>query len=185
MALIETTNNTLADPIINGVNHIAPKIPAALVALLFGFVLIRIVSWLAQAFISLVRLPRGLKSILVSLIDGLLWIFLLISVMQSLGLNNIALVFSGSVAAAGLALAAGGSTLVSDILAGIFLAKDRDFSIGDEVVAGENQTVGVVEGMDMRRTRIRDKSGQLHIIPNSVIERKEWVLVAKKKDRET
>ncbi len=174
--------NSLTDPLIDGFNHIVPKLPGALIALLVGIVIIRVLSWIAQGLIGLIRLPRGLKGILVSLIDGLLWVFLTISVLQALGLNNVALVFSGSVAALGLALGAGASTLAADILAGVFLARDRDFSLGDKVVAGENKTEGIVEAMDMRRTRIRGKDGQLHVIPNSVIERKEWVLIAKKKD---
>jgi small-conductance mechanosensitive channel len=183
MSFFDLGNNPLTDPIVNGVNHLLPRIPGAVVELLFGFVLIRLLSWIAQAFIGLVRLPKGLKGILISLVDALLWIFLAIVVLQSLGLHDIAIIFSGSLAAVGLAVAAGGSSLAADILGGIFLAKDRDFNIGDEVIAGEDKTTGVIEAMDMRRTRIRAIDGKLHVIPNSVIERKEWVLLAKKKDR--
>lgn len=181
MALLDLQNQ-FTDPAISGFNHVVPRIPGAIISLLFGIVLIRVLSWIIQAFVGLVRLPHGLKTVLISLIDALLWLFLAIVVLQSLGLNQIALVFSGSLAAVGLALAAGGSSLASDILGGIFLAKDRDFSIGDEVIAGEDKTKGIVESMDMRRIRIRTSDGHLHIIPNSVIERKEWVLLNKKKD---
>jgi small conductance mechanosensitive channel len=82
----------------------------------------------------------------------------------------------------GLALGAGGATLASDILAGIFLAQDKDFNVGDEISAGEKPTEGILESMDMRRIRVRDKDGRLHVIPNSIIERKEWVVLTKKRD---
>lgn len=172
------TNNIFTSEAVEGFNNILPKLPKAILALLFGLVLIRILSWVIRALISFVRLPKGLKTILFSLVDGLLWIFLIISVLQSLGLGNLALVFSGAVAATGLALGSGASSLASDILAGIFLAKDKDFNVGDEVIAGEKPTQGIIESMDMRRTRIRTKDGKLHIIPNSLVERKEWVLVS-------
>lgn len=182
MATFDITNNAFSDPIVNGGKDLAAKIPSAVILVLVGIVIIRILSWIFQLFIGLVRLPKGLKGILVSIVDAILWIFLAIITLQALGLGNIALVFSGSLAALGLALAAGGSNLASDILGGVFLAQDRDFNVGDHVIAGENKTEGIIEGMDMRRTRIRDNEGKLHVMPNSVIERKEWVLLNKKKD---
>lgn len=182
MIQFDLSNNTVTDPLVNGARHILPKIPLAFGALLFGIVVIRLTSWLIQFLLGFVHLPRGLKGIIQSLADALLWVFLIIGVMQVLGLNNIALAFSGSVIAIGLAIGNGASTLASDILAGIFLAKDRDFSIGDHVKAGEG-TEGIIENMDMRRIRIRDGKGQLHVIPNSVVERKEWVLIESRSQR--
>ena len=49
--------------------------------------------------------------------------------------------------------------------------------VGDEVIVGETPTSGVIESMDARRTRLRDDNGVLHVIPNSVVERKEWILL--------
>lgn len=174
MLNIDTT--TLFDPLIEGIRHFLPKIPIAIAAFLLGWVIIKLLSWFFRFLLTFVRMPRGLKSIVHSMIDALLWIFLIIGILQVLGLNNVALAFSGAIIAVGVALGNGASTLASDILAGIFLARDRDFSIGDTVKAGEG-TEGIVENMDMRRIRIRDKGGHLHVIPNSVIERKEWVLI--------
>jgi small-conductance mechanosensitive channel len=154
----------------------------ALLGFLFGIVLIRILSWLGQGILGVVRLPKGLRGILTSIMDALLWVGLFVWFLDTLNLDKLAIVFSGSIAAVGLALAGGASSLAADILAGIFLAKDRDFSVGDEVIAGENKTEGIIESMDMRRTRIRAKDGNLHVIPNSIVERKEWILLNKKRE---
>ena len=175
-------NNAMVEAIKRGADSILPRIPEAIVAFLIGFVIIKVLGWLIEFGLTLVRLPKGLKGILASLASAILWVFLLVSVLQALGLTGLALIFSGSVATLGLALGLGASSLASDVLAGVFLAQDRDFVIGDEVSAGDKPTEGIVESMDMRRTRIRDKKGQLHVIPNSVIERKEWVVLTKKKD---
>ena len=181
--MIDSTGNPIADPIINAFNKILPKLPGLVVAIIFGIALVRVLSWITKGLLSLVKMPAGLRSIIHSLVDALFWIFLIITVLKAAGLGEIAIVLSGGLAAAGLAMAAGGASLASDVIAGIFLAKDRDFSVGDEVVAGEDKTEGVIEGMDMRRTRIRGTDGRLHVIPNSVVERKEWVLIAKKRER--
>ncbi len=182
MDLTSLSNNVLTDRITEGITNVAPRIPEAVFAFLFGFVVIRIISWIADLALRLVRFPRGLHGIIHSLIDVLLWIFLIISVLQVLGLTGLALIFSGSIAALGLALGAGASGLASDVLAGVFLAQDRDFTMGDLVRLGEGPTEGIIESMDMRRTRVRDKDGKLHVIPNSVIERKEWVIVTERKN---
>jgi small-conductance mechanosensitive channel len=104
--------------------------------------------------------------------------------LHALNLDNLALVFSGGIAAIGLAMGVGGSALASDVLSGVFLAQDKDFNIGDFIRAGDPPVEGVLESMDMRRTRITDKDGKLHVIPNSVIERKEWVVLTRKRDME-
>ncbi len=183
MAVLDLSGTgALTDPLINGLNRILPKLPAALIALLAGIVLIKVLGWIFELVIGLVRLPKGLKSILHSLISVILWVLLVISILQVLGLGSVIFVFSGSLLAAGLALSGGASSLAADVLGGIFLAKDRDFSVGDKIRAGEDGTEGIIESMDMRRTRIRAHDGKLHVIPNAVIERKEWVLLAKKSE---
>lgn len=175
--------HNLANPVSSGLSNLLSNIPSAVVALALGIVVIRVVSWVASWLIGFVNMPKGLKGIIVSIIDAFLLVFLIIVVLQTLGLNNVAFVFSAFIAASGIALGAGSATLVADVLGGIYLARDRDFSIGDIVRAGENNLEGEILSMDMRRTRIRSKNGIIHSLPNSVIERKEYVLVTKKRDR--
>lgn len=177
-------NSPLFDRAIDRIqNDILPKLPNVLLGFLIGLVLVKLLTWAADLIIGAVRMPKGLKDILVSLIHAILWMFLVISTLNGLGLSQLALVLSGSVVAIGLAVGSGASSLAADILAGISLSGDRDFNIGDEVMAGEKPVQGIIEKMDIRRTRIRAKDGKLHVIPNAVVERKEWVLVTKKSER--
>lgn len=119
---------------------------------------------------------------LLSVLHGLLWIFLAISTLQLLGLGHLALAASASIAVLSIAMATGISCVVADILAGVFLAKDPDFKLGDKVRLCDPATEGIIQSMDMRRVRAKDKSNKIHVIPNSVIERKEWVVIARKND---
>lgn len=177
-------NSSVFDKAIDRIqNDILPKLPSVLLGFLIGVVLVKLITWAAELILGATRLPRGLKDILVSLIHAILWLFLIISTLNGLGLTQLAFVLSGSVVAIGLAVGSGASSLAADILSGISLAHDKDFNIGDEVLAGDKPIQGVVEKMDMRRTRVRTKDGKLHVFPNSVIERKEWVLISKKSDR--
>lgn len=165
------------------IDTLLPKLPQAFVILGVGYILVRVVSKLLRVFLGYSKMNKGLRQVIVSIVDTLLLVFLGITVLQSLQLDNIALTLTAITAGLGLALGNGLLPVMQDILAGVFLANDKHFAVGDHIIAGEEPVEGIVEAMDMRRTRIRDTEGRLHVIPNSVLERKAWVLINKKHDR--
>ena len=67
----------------------------------------------------------------------------------------------------GLAIGFGAQSLVKDMITGFFIILEDQFSVGDyiQVLSFE----GVVEELGMRVTKLRDFSGELHIIPNGEI----------------
>lgn len=68
----------------------------------------------------------------------------------------------------GLAVGFGAQTLIRDLLAGIFIIVENQYSAGDVVrIAG---VTGVVEGFSLRRTTLRDLDGTLHSVPNGEIQ---------------
>lgn len=77
----------------------------------------------------------------------------------------------GSILAAagigGLALGFGAQSLVRDVITGFFILFEDQFAVGDYITtAGVS---GMVEEMGLRITRLRDFSGELHILPNGEI----------------
>lgn len=145
--------------------------------LLLGILVIRITIRIVRFVLKLTHMQTGLRYVLTSIIETLLWVCLIVILLKEAGLDGVILFFTGSIAAIGIAMAAGGGTLVTDIVAAIFLARDSDFNVGDEVIVGEPLAQGVIVRMDARRIRLRDKDGILHVIPNSLVERKEWIVV--------
>lgn len=67
----------------------------------------------------------------------------------------------------GLAIGFGAQSLVKDIITGFFILFEDQFSVGDYIKVGEFE--GIVEELGVRVTKLRDFSGELHIIPNSNI----------------
>ncbi len=177
MHTFDISLNNFSDSLIDALNGVLPKVPMLLFGLLLGVLTIRLAVRLIRIILKLTTMHTGLRYVLTSLLEGLMWILLLVWLLKAVGFQDILVFFTGSIAALGLAMAAGGSTLVADIIAGIFLAQDKDFNVGDEVIAGETPTRGFIVGMDARRIRLRDKDGTLHVIPNALVERKEWVVV--------
>lgn len=69
----------------------------------------------------------------------------------------------------GVAVGFGAQTLVRDFLSGVFMLIEDQFGVGDTIDAGEAS--GVVEGVSLRTTRLRDVEGTVWHIPNGEIKR--------------
>jgi small conductance mechanosensitive channel len=69
----------------------------------------------------------------------------------------------------GVALGFGSQSLVKDFLSGIFMLLEDQYGVGDIVDVGE--ATGVVEGITLRTTRLRDVEGVLWHVPNGEITR--------------
>ncbi len=186
---IETVNldfNTFdvapfVNPIVNAVNKVVPQLPSLIVGILLAVLLIRVAVRLARFLLTLTAMSLPLRNVLANALHLALWIAFVIQVLQLMGLGGVVIFFTTSVAAIGLVMAAGGSTLISDILAGVFLASNHNLAVGDEVIIsgmfGADTQRGIIEGMDSRRTYLRDKRGRLHVLPNSLVERRDWIIV--------
>jgi small conductance mechanosensitive channel len=69
----------------------------------------------------------------------------------------------------GLAVGFGAQSLVKDLIAGFFILWEDSVRIGDVVeVAG---VAGLVEEVELRTIKLRDVSGNLHVVPNGVIDK--------------
>ncbi len=89
----------------------------------------------------------------------------LLTILPEFGINTNALIASAGLI--GIAVGFGAQSLVKDIISGIFILLENQFSEGDVInIAGVG---GVVEDVNLRRTRLRDLSGVVHSIPNGEI----------------
>ncbi|MCM3720128.1 mechanosensitive ion channel family protein [Fictibacillus phosphorivorans] len=67
----------------------------------------------------------------------------------------------------GLAIGFGAQSLVKDIITGFFIIFENQFSVGDTVRIANFE--GTVEEIGLRTTKIKNWTGELHILPNSSI----------------
>ncbi len=166
--------------LINDSHVVFAKLPEFIVALLFGYLIIYLFLHLVRLLIGLFNLPSALVSIIYSLASVIIWILFSAYLLRTIGLSSLAITLSGSLLVLGLALANGSGILVSDVISGLFLAKDPDFEIGYRIKAGD--TEGVIESIDIRKVRIRQDDGTLTVVPNSMIDKDRWQIIAKTKD---
>lgn len=67
----------------------------------------------------------------------------------------------------GLAIGFGAQSLVKDIIAGFFIIFEDQFSVGDYIKI--NPFEGEVLEIGLRTTKLKSKTGELHVIPNGSI----------------
>ncbi|MEK9155768.1 MAG: mechanosensitive ion channel domain-containing protein [Patescibacteria group bacterium] len=158
---------------------IGPKIPDLTLGLLFGYILIKILAALLKNALKVARIPRALSDIIISILLIVMWVVLFSELARQAGLGSLAIKISGSLLVLGLALANGASTITADALAGIFLARDKNFACGLRIKTGEIE--GVIEKIDVRKTRIRDNKGSIYVVSNSKIDQAGWQVVDESK----
>ena len=101
------------------------------------------------------------------------------SALAVLGVNTGALLASAGVL--GFAVGFGAQTMVKDLLNGLFLLAEGQYTIGDEITIGG--VTGVVERVTLRTTTLRATNGDIHIVPSGDVrlvtnKSKGWSLVS-------
>lgn len=104
--------------------------------------------------------------ILKKLVRYLLYFLGIVMVLEMFNINTTSILATAGIG--GLAIGFGAQSLVKDIITGIFIFLEDQYSVGDLVQIGSFQ--GIVEELGLRVTKLRDFSGELHIIPNSSIQ---------------
>lgn len=173
---METINSVLKSfwqPIVN----FWPKIPAVVLGLIIGIFIIKILTGILVRALKYSRLPKALSGIITSLVVIVMWVLLLSEVARQLGMSGLAVTISGSIVILGLSLASGASGLTSDIISGIFLARDEDFELGYRIKVGNVE--GVVQKVDIRKIRIIDDNGNVHVYPNAKLDKDGWEIISR------
>jgi len=151
------------------------KLPHLLVIAVIAFILSRMLRLLTTRMIHVAErhAPEPARVSQVKTLSGVihatgLAIIGLIAGLQILdvvGVNLAPLLTSAGIAGVAIGLAA--QNIVRDVLNGILILIEDQFSVGDTVrLAG---LTGTVEAMTLRKTTVRDGDGTLYIIPNSQI----------------
>jgi small conductance mechanosensitive channel len=108
---------------------------------------------------TLGRVFRYVVAVVVSLVAGMM-------VMSELGISLAPIL--GAAGVAGVAIGFGAQSLVKDFFTGFFLLFEDQIRTGDVVrIAGH---AGLVEEITLRHTRLRDYDGNVHYVPNGMID---------------
>jgi len=117
----------------------------------------------AKAYLA--KRSQTLSSVLTHAIGIFIALVAIFMILSEVGIDITPLLAGAGVA--GLAIGFGAQSLIRDILAGFFIMAEDQYNVGDVVRAAD--ITGGVEGLNLRRTQLRDLDGILHSVPNGEI----------------
>ena len=130
--------------------------------------LLRRVGPLASA--RRVQRARTVGSVLRSTATIVVGTLVFLLVLDTLGMNIAPFIASAGIV--GVAVGFGAQSLVKDFLSGVFMLLEDQYGVGDVVDVGPGAgTVGTVEAVGLRVTKIRDSAGTLWYVPNGTMTR--------------
>ncbi len=95
--------------------------------------------------------------------SGVIWVLVLLSVADNIGVDVTALV--ASLGVGGIAIALAMQSILGDVFASLSIIFDKPFLIGDFVRVGDY--TGSIENIGIKTTRLRSLSGEQLVISNS------------------
>ncbi|MGM0843348.1 MAG: mechanosensitive ion channel family protein [Bacillota bacterium] len=111
------------------------------------------------------RREATLSKLLENVLTYVVYFIAITMVLTNLGVEIGALLAGAGIV--GLAVGFGAQNLVKDIITGFFIIFEDQFSVGDFIRVGALE--GNVEEIGLRTTKIKNWTGELHIIPNGNI----------------
>lgn len=142
----------------------ALKAPIALLIIIVSYFLINFLKRSIVRIMERAKIDPTISSLLSAVAGYILWILSFTAVFNVLGLSQISLALGGSIAVLALGVANSITGVVGDLVAGVFLIADPDFKVG--CIVRTSGVEGEVVGLDIRKTKIRDTEGNLHVVPN-------------------
>ncbi len=108
---------------------------------------------------------EAIQAVLKSAVGVSVWSVAVLLVLGELSINLAPLIAGAGIA--GIALGFGAQSMVKDFLAGLFILIEDQYGVGDVIEVGE--VTGMVEGISLRATRLRDFEGTVWHLANGEI----------------
>jgi len=110
---------------------------------------------------------KTVGAVLKSVLRYSVYFFGIISLIETtFSISKVGLTFAGI---GGVAVGLACQSLIKDVINGFFILFEDQFAVGDYIHLDDKG--GIVESIELRITKLRDFSGDLHIIPNGLIKK--------------
>lgn len=148
------------------------RILTTLVFLIFASIAIKLVSRSLRTLFRRRYTEETIVNLLESLSKGLMWFSATLIALSILGFSQIAAALGTAAGFVALGVSFALKDVLSDTVAGIHLAKDRDFNNGDRVKV-DGQEGEIIE-VGLTKSRLRLEKDDVFVLNNSDVEKK-WI----------
>lgn len=157
--------NGIKDAAIDYLFSAGPKVLLAILTLIIGSWLIKFIMRTTQKLMVKRNVDESLRGFLTGIVKFSLWIMLIISVAQTVGIETTT--FVTVVGAAGLAIGLALQGSLANFAGGVLILLFKPFKIGDVIEA--NGEVGTVKKIDVLHTTVHTVTNKEIIMPNGPV----------------
>lgn len=150
-----------------GFTNVLWAILGAAVILLIGVICIAIISNILKKSLAASKLDPTVQPFVVKAVKFALWVFVIIMVLQKLGMSTASLVAAIGAGGAAIALALQGS--LSNVAGGILILINKPFRVGDEIEVSGAGAKGVVDEIGLMATILHTWDNKIVTVPNGAI----------------
>ena len=175
--------------LVAGLDKIYGSIAGALPTLLFvggtllaAYIAIKILQTIVKKVLSKVDFNEDLEYLAYRATAWIAWFLVAVWLVGKLGQDEIFATLIAGGTLAGLAIALAVKDSLADVVGGILLLQDKHFDLHDRVKI--DSVEGEIIEVDLRKTRVKDDDGKIHIISNAKIDKGGWTLIKRKKEKE-
>ncbi|HFC00415.1 MAG TPA: mechanosensitive ion channel [Phaeodactylibacter sp.] len=161
----EQLNGFDYDKIINLIISVGSNLAMAIAILVIGFWVVKKIMKVVELSLEKAKLSPEISSFLLSLLSGVMKIFILLAAIGKVGVDTASLV--GLIAAAGFAVGMALQGSLGNFAAGIMILIFKPYKLGDWVEVSEK--FGMVESIQIFNTTIVTPGQKTHIIPNGQV----------------
>lgn len=165
METIQDALSKFVESGINGVGSWAPRLLGALVALIIGFLIIRLLMKAVSKAFEKMNLDDTLRPFLITLVGFALKALLFISVASVIGIEMTS--FAALIAAVGLAIGMAFQGSLGNLASGIMILIFKPFKVGDLIEVGGH--LGFVKEVSVFVTFLNTFQNKTVIVPNGKI----------------
>jgi small-conductance mechanosensitive channel len=176
LATLRTAVVDVVDELGAGVVATAPRLVGGVVFLSVAYVAVRLTLRVVRR--ALDRLYPDDQALVVDLGVAVaavfLWFAVGLTLLKIVGMGDVAASLGTATGFVALGVSYALSNMLADVVAGVYLLRDPDFTPGDRVVA--DGVTGELTAIELRKSRFRNDEGETVVVANRDVE-KRWRLV--------
>jgi small-conductance mechanosensitive channel len=171
--LVSITSNAVGK-LVSDVVAALPRILAGIIFLVIAALAIKLIRVVLGYFLSRTfpNEPTVYRQFIVAIVMLFLWFGVGLSFLSVVGMEQIAASLGSAAGFLALGVSYALSNVIADVVAGVYLLRDEDFMPGDRVDIGG--TVGTVQSIELRKTRLTVNDGEDTMVRNNTEIEKKW-----------
>ena len=150
---------------LNGLYHQIPNILKTIQIITIAWLLIIVIRFILTKLLARTNRGATIVKLMNSFIKYLVAIIAIMMILNAFGVDTATLLASAGLLS--LIIGLGAQSLISDIIAGIFIVFEGEYQVGDIVIIDGWR--GTVDEIGIRTTKIIDWQGNIKIVNNSAV----------------